>query len=122
MGKEALNLERATESCGYSADPALMPEGTCQRGIQASVEHKRSWFSLRRLKAATEAGFNPRLNLSQTILSAGLAIASSDNVLGGCFLSRSFGGSIKVVAYRADKELVSAMFLNAAGDQEEKWC
>ena len=110
MGKEALYLQRATESCGHSADPALMPEGTRKRGIQGSVEHKRSWFSLRRLKAATEACFNPHPNVSQTILSADSAIALRDFARDGCFLSRSSDGSIKVIARRADKELVSTCF------------
>lgn len=110
MGKEALNLQRATESCEHFADPAQLPAGIYLRGIQGSVEHKRLWFSLGPLKAAAEAGLTPRLNLSQTILSADSAIALHDIARGECFLSKPLSGFIKVIARRADKEQVSAIF------------
>jgi len=112
MGKEALYLQRATAG---RKRPAAPPAGrladSCMCGIRGPVENKRFKFSRPPLKSISGTGSRPHPNPSGTIFSADPEFASCDFPRSECSLSESLGGSTKVVARQADKELVRALCL-----------
>ena len=111
MGKEALYLQRAMESCKRHADHAGRLSNTCPCCIRGPVENERLQFSPRPLKSVVGAGSNSYLTSSRAILSADSAIASHDIIGNEFFLPKSLGGSSKVVAREVDKELIRALSL-----------